>query len=310
MTDQSQVSSLDHQATVAAGHGMWSSVLRRMIRRPDVIIAGLIGLFFIVVAMFPGLFTDQDPRRCDIADSKIRPQGFGELHPFGTNLHGCDLLAQLAYGARPSLLLAFIVVGVSLIIGVVLGTLAGFYLGWIDAVISRLLEVFLVVPLLLAALLLLSLFKNVSLGSGQLATILQPAIVLTMFGWMGYTRYIRAAVLEAKNLDYVQAAQALGASDLRLMFGHMLPNAIAPVTALVPTAIAGVISAEAVLAFLGIGVRPPAISWGIMISDGAEWFAGGYRYLLLFPLACLLATVLAFVVIGDNLRDALDPKLK
>jgi oligopeptide transport system permease protein len=312
VTEASRVTSIDVdvEANVGEGHGLWGGVVRQMGRRPDVIIAVLIALFFIFVALFPQLFTSTDPKLCDIADSKIKPQGFGHPHPFGTDLHGCDVLAQLVYGSRPSLLLAFSVVAASLIIGVVLGTLSGYYLGWVDVAISRLLEVFLVIPLLLAALLLLSLFRNVDVGNGEFATIVQPAIVLTAFGWMGYTRYVRASVLEAKNLDYVRAAKALGASDLRLMFSHLLPNAIAPVTALVPTAIAGVISAEAVLAFLGIGVRPPAISWGVMISDGAEWFIGGYPHLLLFPLGCLLATVLSFVVIGDNLRDALDPKLK
>jgi ABC-type dipeptide/oligopeptide/nickel transport system permease subunit len=281
-----------------------------MLRRPDVIIATAISVFFILVAALPGLFTRTDPQHCDISVAKLKPRGFGHPHPFGTDVSGCDVLAQLVHGARPSLLLAFTVVGASLIIGITLGLLSGFYLGWVDAVVSRLLEVFLVIPLLLAALLLLSLFRNIDAGDSDFATIVQPAIVLTGFGWMGYTRYVRAAVLESKNLDYVRAARALGASDLRLMFSHILPNAIAAVTALVPTAIAGVISAEAVLAFLGIGVRPPAISWGIMISTGAPWFTGGYPYLLLLPLGCLLATVLSFVVIGDNLRDALDPKLK
>lgn len=293
---------------------LWADTFRTLRRRPDVIIASGIALFFLIVAVFPSLFTAADPLRCDINQSRIRPQGFGAEHPFGTNLHGCDVLAQLVHGARPSLLLAFTVVGVSLVLGLVLGTLAGFYLGWLDAVISRVLEVFLVIPLLLAALLLLSMFKNVSIlgggGGGQLASIVQPAIVLTAFGWMGYTRYVRASVLEAKNLDYVMSARVLGASDLRIMFRHILPNAIGSVTALVPTSIAGVIATEAVLAFLGIGVRPPAVSWGIMISDGAEWFTGGYPHLLLFPLSCLMATILAFVVIGDNLRDALDPKLR
>lgn len=290
--------------------GTWASVGRHMLRRPDVIIASVISLFFILVAAFPTLFTRTDPQHCDISVAKIKPRGFGHPHPFGTDVSGCDVLAQLVHGARPSLLLAFTVVGASLVIGITLGMLSGFYLGWVDAVVSRLLEVFLVIPLLLAALLLLSLFRNIDAGDGDFATIIQPAIVLTGFGWMGYTRYVRAAVLESKNLDYVRAARALGASDLRLMFSHILPNAIASVTALVPTAIAGVIAAEAVLAFLGIGVRPPAISWGIMISSGAPWFTGGYPYLLLFPLGCLLATVLSFVVIGDNLRDALDPRLK
>ncbi len=297
-------------STVQAGRSLWSDTFRRMRRRPDVIIATVVGAFFLIVAIFPTLFTATDPQRCDISESRVLPQGFGAVHPFGTNLHGCDVLAQLVHGARPSLLLAFTVVGASLIIGLLLGTLSGFYLGYVDAVISRVLEIFLVIPFLLAALLLLSMFRNVDLGGGQLASIIQPAIVLTAFGWMGYTRYVRASVLETKNLDYVAAARSLGASDLRLMFSHILPNAIGPVTALVPTSIAGVIATEAVLAFLGIGVRPPAVSWGIMISDGAEWFTGGFPHLLLFPLGCLLATILSFVVIGDNLRDALDPKLR
>lgn len=311
MTDPTTAAAIAAETgTVQAGGSLWSDAFRRMRRRPDVIIATLIGAFFLIVAIFPTLFTATDPQRCDISRSRVLPQGFGAEHPFGTNLHGCDVLAQLVHGARPSLLLAFTVVGASLIIGLVLGTLSGFYLGVVDAVISRVLEVFLVIPFLLAALLLLSMFRKVDLGGGQIAAIIQPAIVLTAFGWMGYTRYVRASVLETKNLDYVAAARSLGASDRRLMVVHILPNAIGPVSALVPTSIAGVIATEAVLAFLGIGVKPPAVSWGIMISDGAEWFTGGFPHLLLFPLGCLLATILSFVVIGDNLRDALDPKLR
>ncbi|MGH1561943.1 ABC transporter permease [Mumia sp. DW29H23] len=294
----------------APARSLWSEAFRSLRRRPDVIIATVVAVFFLLVALFPFLFTQKDPQRCDIADSRIPPQWFGGEHPFGTNAYGCDVLAQLVYGTRPSLLLAFIVVGLSVLIGITLGTVSGYYLGWVDVVISRTVEVFLVIPLLLAALLLLSLFRNVEIGTGQVAAIAQPAIVLTMFGWMGYTRYVRASVLEAKNLDYVTAARVLGASDFRIMFRHILPNAIGTVTALVPTAIAAVIGTEAVLAFLGIGVRPPAVSWGIMIEEGSQWFTSGSHYLLLFPLGCLMATVLAFVVIGDNLRDALDPKLK
>ena len=293
-----------------ASRTLTADAWRTLRRRPDTIIAAVILAFFMFVVAFPWVFTDTDPQRCLITESKIHPQGFGEPHPFGTDAFGCDVLAQLVYGARPSLLLALVVVGTSLLIGVIFGLLAGYYLGWIDALISRSIEVFLVIPLLLAALLLLSLFRNVDVGSGTFNVILLPAAVLIMFGWMGYARYIRASVLESKGLDYVTAARALGASDVRVMFRHVLPNAIGPVTALVPTSIAGIIGAEAVLAFLGIGVRPPAISWGIMISNGAEWVTGGYAYLLLFPLGCLMATVLSLVVLGDALRDALDPRLR
>ncbi|GAB6939227.1 ABC transporter permease [Isoptericola variabilis] len=295
---------------VDASRSLGGDAWRRLRRRPDVIAAAVVVVFFAVMAAFPRLFTSTDPQSCLIGDSKIRPQGFGGEHPLGTDVHGCDLLAQLVHGARPSLTLAFVVVGASLLIGVTLGLLAGYYLGWVDSVVSRTIEVFLVIPLLLAALLLLTLFRKVSVGGGTFDVILLPAVVLTMFGWMAYARYVRAATLEAKNLDYVTAARALGASDLRVMVRHVLPNAIGPVTALVPTAIAGVISTEAVLAFLGIGVRPPAISWGIMITNGADWVTGGYAYLLLYPLGCLVLTVLALVALGDALRDALDPRLR
>ena len=295
---------------VVASRSLTADAWRTLRRRPDTIVAAVILTFFLIVVAFPRLFTSADPQRCLITQSKIRPQGFGDTHPFGTDAFGCDVFAQLVHGARPSLLLALVVVGLSVLIGVVLGLLAGYYLGWVDVVISRTIEVFLVIPLLLAALLLLSLFRNVDVGSGTFNDILLPATVLTMFGWMSYARYVRASVLESKGLDYVTAAKVLGASNLRVMFRHILPNAIGPVTALAPTSIAGIIGAEAVLAFLGIGVRPPAISWGIMISNGAEWVTGGYPHLLLFPLGCLLATVLSLVVLGDALRDALDPRLR
>ncbi|HEY8454466.1 MAG TPA: ABC transporter permease [Actinopolymorphaceae bacterium] len=307
-TTAANIAAESHGGPVA--RSLWAEAFRTLSRRPSVIIAAVVVAFFVVVAAFPTLFTRTDPQRCDIRQSKIRPQWFDGPHPFGTDLHGCDLLAQLVHGARPSLLLAAIVVGSSVLIGLVLGSLAGYYLGVIDAVVSRAVEVFLVIPLLLAALLVLSIFRNVDFGDGQLAVLAPPAIVLTMFAWMGYTRYVRASVLETKNLDYVVAARVLGASDLRIIFRHILPNAIAPVTALIPTAVAGIIAAEATLAFLGIGVRPPAISWGIMISNSTDWFTGGYPHLLLFPLACLIATILALVVLGDALRDALDPKLR
>ncbi|MBO0843562.1 MAG: ABC transporter permease, partial [Nocardioides sp.] len=289
---------------------LWGDALRTLVRRPTVILAALVALFFLFMMVFPHAFTSIDPQHCDIRSAKLHPQGFGHAHVFGTDVHGCDVYAQLVSGARSSLVLALVVVAVSVVIGTALGLLAGYYLGWVDVVISRVVEVFIVIPLLLAALLVLSLFHHVGSGNGTFAAIIQPAIVMTAFAWMKYTRYVRASVLETKSLDYVTAARVMGASDLRIMVRHILPNAVGTVTALVPTAIVDVISLEAVLAFLGIGVRPPAISWGIMISNGAEWFLGGYQYLLLVPLVCLLATVLAFVVIGDNLRDALDPKLR
>lgn len=315
MTEPTPADSTVPRAAADFGAGpvarsLWSDAFHTLRRRVDVIIATAVALFFVVVAAFPRLFTSANPKSCDISQSKIRPQWFDGPHPLGTDLHGCDVLAQTVHGARPSLLLAVIVVATSLLIAFVLGSLAGYYMGAVDAVISRALEVFYTIPFLLAALLILSLFRNVDFGNGLFAVMLPPAIVLILFGWVEFTRYVRASVLEAKNLDYVTAAKTLGAADVRIIFRHVLPNAIAPVTALIPTRIAAIISAEAVLAFLGIGIRPPEISWGISISRGADWFSGGYPHLLLPALICLLTTILSFVVIGDALRDALDPKLR
>lgn len=282
---------------------------RALRRRPDALIASAVLLFFTTMALAPRLFTSTSPRSCHIREARLDPQGAGAAHPLGTDALGCDVLATLVHGVRPSLLLAVVVVGVALVIGVTLGLVAGYYLGWVDYLVSRTVEVFLVIPLLLAALLILSLFQGIELGAGTFDVILLPAVVLILFSWMPYARYVRASVLETKNLDYVTAARSLGASDLRVMVRHVLPNAIGPVTAILPTSVAGIISWEAVLSFLGIGVRPPATSWGIQIEQGSEWVTGGAPHILLAPLACLVATVLALVVLGDALRDALDPRL-
>lgn len=309
MTDPTTIALEAEAREHVVTRSLWADAFHTLVRRPDVVASAVVALLFVLVAAFPRLFTSADPSACDIGQAKIRPQWFGEQHPFGTDLFGCDYFAMTIYGARPSLLLAFVVVGVSVVIGLVLGSLAGYYLGAVDAIISRILEIFLVLPFLLAAMLVLTLFRGVNLGGSQLMAMLPAAIVLSLFGWIGYTRYVRASVLETRNLQFVAAAKALGASDRRVIFRHVLPNAIAPITALIPTSVGGIIATEAVLSFLGIGVRPPAVSWGIMISNGAPWAQGGYPHLLLFPLGCLIATILAFVVIGDALRDALDPTL-
>jgi ABC-type dipeptide/oligopeptide/nickel transport system permease subunit len=293
-----------------ASRTLWADAFYSLRRRPSVIAASVVVVFLSVVAAFPTLFTSTNPKTCDISNSKIRPQWFDGPHPLGTDLFGCDIYAQAVHGARPSLLLALLVVATAVTLGIVLGGIAGYFGGVVDSGISRVIDVFLVVPYLLAALLVLAMFRSVDLGTSLFAVLLPPYIVITAFAWMKYARYVRASSLEAKNFDYVTAARALGASHTRLLLRHVLPNAIPPVTALIPTAFAAVISAEAVLSFLGIGIRKPNISWGIMIADGAEWFASGYPHLLLPPLICLIAAVLAFVFIGDALRDALDPKLR
>ncbi|MQM27792.1 ABC transporter permease [Glycomyces albidus] len=290
---------------------LWSDAFRTMRRRPDVIIATLVLLLVFAMAAFPRLFTDKDPTQCLGREARLRPDTwFTGDHPLGTDAFGCDFAATLVHGTRPTIALALSVIVASVVIGLVLGIYAGYYGGWLDSVISRALDVFVVIPMLMGAILILSLFRGRVSTESLVETIAAPAIALTLFGWMEFCRYTRAATLETKNLDYVIAAKCLGASDRRIMFKHILPNAIVPVTAVVPTTIGGIIVTESALAVLGIGVQPPATSWGVLLSDGTEWAGGGYVYLFAWPLGLLILTVFAFATFGDALRDALDPKLR
>jgi peptide/nickel transport system permease protein/oligopeptide transport system permease protein len=290
---------------------LWSDAFRTMRRRPDVIIASLVLLLVFAMAAFPRLFTDKDPTQCLGREARLRPDTwFTGEHPLGTDAFGCDFAATLVHGTRPTIALALSVIVASVAIGLVLGIYAGYYGGWLDSIISRALDVFVVIPMLMGAILILSLFRGRVSTESLLETIAAPAIALTLFGWMEFCRYTRAATLETKNLDYVIAAKCLGAGDRRIMFKHILPNAIVPVTAVVPTTIGGIIVTESALAVLGIGVQPPATSWGVLLSDGTEWAGGGYVYLFAWPLGLLILTVFAFATFGDALRDALDPKLR
>ncbi len=290
---------------------LWSDAFRTMRKRPDVIIATLVLLLVFAMAAFPGLFTDKDPTACLGRDARLRPDTwFTGEHPMGTDAFGCDFAATLVHGTRPTITLALTVIVASVVVGLVLGILSGYYGGWLDTLISRSLDVFIVIPMLMGAVLILSLFRGRVAADNLFETIAPAAISLALFGWMEFCRYTRAATLETKNLDYVVAAKCLGAGDRRIMFKHILPNAIVPVTAVIPTTIGGIIVTEAALAVLGIGVQPPATSWGVLLSKGTEWAGGGYVYLFAWPLTFLILTVFAFATFGDALRDALDPKLR
>lgn len=290
---------------------LWSDAFRTMRKRPDVIIAALVLLVVFAMAAFPGLFTDKSPTQCLGREARQRPDTwFTGDHPLGTDAFGCDFAATLVHGTRPTIALALIVIVASVAVGLVLGLYAGYYGGWLDTLISRSLDVFIVIPMLMGAILILSLFRGRVSADNLFETIAAPALALALFGWMEFCRYTRAATLETKNLDYVVAAKCLGASDRRIMFKHILPNAIVPVTAVVPTTIGGIIVTEAALAVLGIGVQAPATSWGVLLSKGTEWAGGGYIYLFAWPLGLLILTVFAFATFGDALRDALDPKLR
>jgi len=262
----------------------------------------LIGLFLLMAA-WPGLFTsfypgDPDPRSCSLSNSLVGPSG---QHWFGFDLQGCDYYTRTVYGARVSITIGLLVTGFAAIIALIFGSIAGYYGGVWDAIIARITDIWFAIPLILGGIVILSLLGDRGL--------FQVSFVLIVLGWPTMLRLMRSQVLSSKEADYVDAARALGASDIRIMVRHILPNAVAPVIVYATITIGVIISAEAALSFLGVGLQLPAISWGLMISV-AQTRILQTPHLLLFPGLFLSVAVLSFIMMGDALRDALDPKLR
>jgi oligopeptide transport system permease protein len=279
---------------------LWSDAWRQLRRNPIFVIASLLLVVLATMAAIPSLFTNADPLSCNLANSRGGPGTNGAW--FGYDLQGCDYYANIIYGVRVSMVIGVAVVGGALVIGVTVGALAGFYGGWFDSLMSRITDIFFGLPLILGAIILLNAFT----GDRGL---FQVSLALIAFGWMTILRLLRSSVIAVKSTDYVQAARALGAGDWRIITTHILPNAIAPVLVYATIAIGGIIAAEATLSFLGIGLQRPSISWGLQIEEARD-FVRTSPYLLLIPSAFLSVTVLCFIMLGDALRDALDPKLR
>ncbi len=278
--------------------GLWSDAWRQLRRNPLFVGPAVVIAVFTVMAVAPGLFTRTDPRACDLSHSLLRP---GAHHWFGYDLQGCDYYARVVHGARVSMTIGIATVTGTALISVVLGTLGGFYGGVVDTLIARVTDVWFALPTFLGAIVVLAV-----LGGNGLA---QLTLVLVLFGWPTMTRLMRSAVLSVRDLEYVTAARALGAGDLRLMIRHVLPNALAPVIVYGAIRVGIVIAAEATLSFLGLGLQLPAISWGLMIASAQPRLLSA-PHLLLFPGLFLSVTVLAFILLGDALRDAFDPRLR
>ncbi|HEX9765567.1 MAG TPA: ABC transporter permease, partial [Nitriliruptorales bacterium] len=286
---------------------------KQLRRNPMFLVPAGLVLLLMVMAAFPGLFTSIDPRSCTLSDTLGGIPRPSADHWFGLDVQGCDYYSRVIYGARVSVFIGISVTVFALAIAIVLGSVAAFYGGWIDSLISRLTDVWFAIPTILGAIVILT-----TLG-GRVVPIVhwqvkrqgfaQVVLVLIVLGWPQMTRLVRSSVLQAKEADYVDAARVLGASDRRIILRHILPNAITPVIVYSTITVGIIIAAEAALSFLGVGLRLPSISWGIQLSIQPGIIRQN-PHLAMFPGVFLSVAVFSFILLGDALRDALDPKLR
>ena len=272
-------------------------ILRRFMRRKISVIAAVVLILFVLIAIFGPVVWTVDP----LKQSVMKKYGPMTLeNPLGTDNLGRDTLARMIHGARTSLSISFAGVLSGAAIGVVLGVLAGYFGGWVDALISRFVDVLLAFPGLLLVIAIVAI-----LGAGSINTI----IAITIFTIPGLTRMVRGCVISLKNAEYVQACYTMGESDMRIILTHIIPNAMSQIIVNIPLSLGSAILTASSLSFLGLGVTPPEAEWGAMLS-GMREVVRTYPMGVLIPGIAITLVVMSFSIVGDGLRDALDPKLK
>lgn len=288
-------------AEPASGHegSLWADAWRQLRRRPMFVTSGVLILIMVLIAVWPGLFTRVDPRLCPLQDSLLRPSS---EHWFGTDLQGCDYFARTIHGARVSISIGILVTSLATVIAVVFGSISAYYGGITDTLIARITDIWFAIPTILGGIVILrSIFSQRGVP--------QVSFVLIILSWPTMLRLVRASVLAAKEMDYVDSARALGIRNSRIIRRHILPNSMAPVIVYATITVGVIISAEAALSFLGVGLQLPSISWGLMIAQAQNRILTA-PHLLFFPGLFLSITVFSFILMGDALRDALDPRLR
>jgi peptide/nickel transport system permease protein len=277
---------------------MFLPVMRRLNSQPLAAIGAALLGGFLFAAIFAPLIAPADPATIDLNHRLASP---GAAHWLGTDELGRDILSRILYGARLSLTVAVSVVACSLFLGVVLGGIAGYYGGMVDTTLNVfVMNAFLALPGILLAIAFVAF-----LGPGMINLVL----ALSIGGWVGYARLVRAQVLAVREREFVEAARALGASDLRIFVRHILPNIVQPLIVQSAIGMAGAVLAEATLSFLGLGIPPPAASWGSMLNDARSHLFDS-PHLVLFPALAVMFCVLSFNFLGDALRDYLDPRTR
>ncbi len=273
--------------------GFWKRLLSDKLALGGLVI--VLG-FFALSALTP-LIAPYDPNLIDV-DHILMPPSLAHL--FGTDDLGRDVFTRMLYGAGISLKVGFVAVGIAVLIGVVLGALAGYYGGWVDLIVMRIVDIMLCFP---------SFFLILAVIAFLEPSIFNIMAVIGLTSWMGITRLVRAEFLSLKERDFVLAQKALGASNVRIIFRHILPNAMAPVLVAATLGIAAAVLTESALSFLGIGVQPPTPSWGNILTQGKN-VLGVAWWLSFFPGMAILITVLGYNLLGEGIRDAIDPRLR
>jgi peptide/nickel transport system permease protein len=268
------------------------------LKRNRMAMAGLalvLGLF--VVSIFAPWLAPYDPNLIDLKQVLMPP---GPSHYLGTDTLGRDVLSRIIFGSRVSLKVGFVAVGLATLIGLLIGALAGYYGGWVDSALMRLVDLMLCFPAFFLILAVIALLEP---------SIWNIMAVIGLTGWMGVARLVRAEFLSLREREFVTAARALGAGDIRLILRHMLPNALAPVMVSATLGVAGAILTESALSFLGLGVQPPTPSWGNILTAGKDNIEIAW-WLSVFPGLAILITVMSYNLLGEGIQEAIDPRLK
>ena len=295
--DETPLQDVDSVDEAAPATSMWADAWRTLRHNPLFIVSAVLIVLIVFVALFPKVFTRQDPNFCDLNKS-LSDAASG--HPFGYDLQGCDVFARTVYGTRTSVSVGILTTLLVLVVGTLIGAFAGFFAGWIDAVLSRVTDIFMAIPLLLGAIVVLQMFRTSS-------SIWKIVLVLTLFGWTSTERIARGSVMESKNLEFNTASTALGSTPLRNLFRHIMPNSMASIIVVSTTSLGTYIVSEATLSFLGIGLPSTTVSWGGDIAN-AQTILRTNPMVLFYPSVALAITVLAFIMLGDAVKDALNPK--
>ncbi len=272
-----------------------NDLLKKTLSNPLALAGFVIILAVLVLALLAPVIAPYDPDEINVKSILLAPS---VTHWMGTDGLGRDVFSRMLYGGRVSLLVGLVAVGISTAIGIVLGALAGYYRGWVDTVIMRLVDIMLSIP---------SFFLILAVIAFLTPSIINIMIVIGLTSWMGVTRLVRAEFLSLSEREFVMASRTLGAKDFRLIFTHLLPNSLTPIIVSSVLGVASAVLLESGLSFLGLGVQPPQASWGNILTDGKEYIQFAW-WLSLFPGLAILVTVLGYNLLGEGLRDALDPR--